>query len=129
MRGGGPPIGAQIFPIEALSPYQNKWTIKARVSQKSDIKHWSNAKGEGKLFNVTFIDDTGEIRATAFNQVVDDLYDRLEEGKVYYISKARVNIAKKKFSRVDSQYELSLERSTDIQEVGGACVYHIVDDD
>ena len=52
------PSNAPIYPIEGLSPYQNKWTIKARVVNKSDIKHWSNAKGEGKLFSVTLMDET-----------------------------------------------------------------------
>ena len=106
-----------IYPIEGLSPYQNNWTIKARVTQKSDIKTWSNARGEGKLFNVTFMDDSGEIRGTAFNLVADELYPKLEEGKVYYVSKARVNLAKKKFSNVNNDYELSLERNTELEEV------------
>lgn len=35
-----------------------RWTIKARVTQRSDIKHWSNQRGEGKLFSVTFMDET-----------------------------------------------------------------------
>lgn len=106
-----------IYPIEGLSPYQNNWTIKARVTQKSDIKSWSNARGEGKLFNVTFMDDSGEIRGTAFNLVADELYPKLEEGKVYYVSKARVNLAKKKFSNVNNDYELSFERNTEVEEV------------
>lgn len=112
-----PVNGPTIFPIEGLSPYQNKWTIKARVTQKSDIRTWSNAKGEGKLFNVTLMDESGEIRATGFNQVVDDLYEKFEEGKVYYVSKARVNLAKKKFSNLANEYELSLERHTEVEEV------------
>ncbi|KAL1732495.1 hypothetical protein EV714DRAFT_206529 [Schizophyllum commune] len=109
------PNGRSIYPIEGLSPYQNNWTIKARVTQKSDIRRWSNQRGEGRLFNVTLMDDTGEIRATGFNQAVDELYDKFEEGKVYFVSKARVNLAKKKFSNVNNDYELSLERSTEVE--------------
>jgi hypothetical protein len=106
-----------IYPIEGLSPYQNNWTIKALVTQESDIKTWSNPRGEGKLFNVTFVDDSSKIRGTAFNLVADELYPKLEEGKVYYVSKARVNLAKKKFSNVNNDYELSLERNMEVEEV------------
>ena len=104
------------FPIEGLSPYQNKWTIKARVTQKSEVRQWSNNRGDGKLFSCTFMDETGEIRATGFNAAVDELYDKLQEGKVYYVSKARVNIANKKFN-ASSEYEISLERNSEIREV------------
>jgi replication factor A1 len=114
------------YPIESLSPYQNNWTIKARVTQKSEIKRWSNQKGEGQLFSVTFMDESGEIRATGFNTVVDELYPKLEEGKVYYISKGRINLAKKKFTTVQNDYELSLEKNTEVEEVRAimyACVH------
>lgn len=63
------------------------------------------------------MDETGEIRGTAFNLAVDALYDKLEEGKVYYVSKAKVNLAKKQFSNVANEYELGLEKNTEIEEV------------
>lgn len=110
-----------IYQIEGLSPYQNNWTIKARVIQKSEIKTWSNQRGEGKLFNVTLMDDTAEIKGTGFNQVAEELYDKFEEGKVYFVSKARVNLAKKKFSNVQNDYELSFEKGTEVEEVSLAC--------
>ncbi|KLT46222.1 replication factor-a protein [Cutaneotrichosporon oleaginosum] len=116
-RRGGSGKGdmGPIFPIQGLSPYQNKWTIKARVTQKSDIKHWSTQRGEGKLFSVNLMDETGEIRATGFNDTVDLFYNILEEGKVYFISRARINIAKKQFSNLDNEYEIMLESNSEIE--------------
>ncbi|KAJ7461512.1 hypothetical protein FB451DRAFT_1181249 [Mycena latifolia] len=110
------PHRSSIYPIEGLSPYQNNWTIKARVTQKSDIRTYSNQNGNGKLFNVILMDETGEIRATGFNAVVDSLYDRLEVNKVYFISKGRVNIAKKQFCHLNNEYEIGLERNTEVEE-------------
>lgn len=109
---------ANIYPIETLSPYSNKWTIKARCTQKSNIKTWHNRNGEGKLFSVNLLDDSGEIRATAFKEQCDLLYDVFEEGSVYYVSSpCRVQIAKREFSNVNNDYELTFERDTVVEKV------------
>ncbi|ORY84332.1 replication factor-A protein [Protomyces lactucae-debilis] len=115
MKPSGSQSNVAIYPIEALSPYQNKWTIKARVVAKSEIKHWHNPKGEGKLFSCTFLDESGEIRATGFNDAVDKYYEYLVEGHVYTVTKCRVSIAKKQFSNVNNEYELTFERDTEIE--------------
>ncbi|ORX64153.1 replication factor-a protein [Basidiobolus meristosporus CBS 931.73] len=107
------PAGA-IYPIKGLSPYQNKWTIRVRVTSKSDIRHWHNARGEGKLFSVNLLDESGEIKATAFNDQVDQFYSLFEENKVYYISKAKVTMAKPQFSSIQNEYELSLDHGTEV---------------
>jgi hypothetical protein len=54
--GGASPMSSNIFPIKNLSPYQNKWTIKARVLNKAAVRTWKNARGEGRLFSFTLKD-------------------------------------------------------------------------
>lgn len=108
--------GRRVTPIETLSPYQNNWTIKARVSYKGDLRTWSNARGEGKLFSVNFLDESDEIKASAFNETAERGYKLLEEGKVYYISKAKVQASNKKFNHLSHPYELTLDRDTEIVE-------------
>lgn len=70
--------GRATVPISALSPYQNKWVIKARVTAKSAIRTWSNAKGEGKLFSMDLMDESAQIRVTAFRDLVDKFYEMIE---------------------------------------------------
>ena len=79
----------QIVPIASLNAYQNRWTIKARVTQRSDIRRYNNAKGEGKFFTVDLLDaQGGEIRAISFNDVADKFDPILQMGAVVTISKA-----------------------------------------
>ena len=76
------PSQLNVYPIASLTPYQNKWTIKARVTHKSDIRRWSNSKGEGHLFSMDLLDESGEIRATLFKEQCDKYYNTVEVGKV-----------------------------------------------
>ncbi|KAI5462374.1 hypothetical protein BGZ63DRAFT_355252 [Mariannaea sp. PMI_226] len=109
--------GLHIYPIEGLSPFAHKWTIKARVTFKSDIKTWHKPTGEGKLFSVNLLDESGEIKATGFNDQCDAFYDLLQEGSVYYIhTPCRVQLAKKQFSNLPNDYELTFERDTLIEK-------------
>ncbi|KAK7183340.1 hypothetical protein DPSP01_000538 [Paraphaeosphaeria sporulosa] len=106
-----------LYPIESLSPYAHKWTIRARCTHKGDIKTWHNQKGEGKLFSVNLLDDTGEIRGTGFNDVCERLYPIFEEGVVYYISApCKVTLAKKQFSNLPNDYELQFDRDTEVEK-------------
>ncbi|KAI4471650.1 replication factor a 1 rfa1 [Holotrichia oblita] len=58
-------------PISSLTPYQNKWIIKARVSNKSNIRPWNNSRGKGTFFSMDLVDESGEIRVTVFQDLVD----------------------------------------------------------
>ncbi|CAG0923140.1 unnamed protein product, partial [Notodromas monacha] len=103
-----------IAPISFLSPYQNNWVLRARVTQKSDIRTYSNSRGEGKLFSMTIADESGEIRVTFFNEGVDKNFDNLEVGRVYYIKGGRLKAANKQYSSVKHEYEITGGNETQI---------------
>ncbi|KAL3469470.1 hypothetical protein BJX99DRAFT_241251 [Aspergillus californicus] len=110
-------VSATIYPIEVISPFSHKWTIKARCTSKSVMKTYHGRSGDGTLFNVNLLDDSGEIRATGFNEQCTALYDLFQEGSVYYISSpCRVQIAKKQFSNLNNDYELTFERETLVEK-------------
>lgn len=101
-------------PIVALSPYQNKWVIKARVTSKSNIITWSNSRGEGKLFSCDLVDESGEIRCTAFRDQCDKFYDMINVGKIYYISRCNLKTANKQYSTLKNDYEMSMTSETEV---------------
>jgi len=105
---------SNIHPINSLSPYQNKWTIRARVVNKAPVRTWNNQRGEGKLFSMDLLDESGEIRATAFNSECDKFFDMIEVNKVYFITRGAIKTANKKFSNLNNDYELTLSNETQI---------------
>lgn len=36
----------------------HRWTIRARVTNKSNVRNWSNSRGEGKLFSFEIVDES-----------------------------------------------------------------------
>ncbi|XP_065877693.1 replication protein A 70 kDa DNA-binding subunit A-like [Euphorbia lathyris] len=112
-RNEAPP---RIMPISALNPYQGRWTIKARVTAKGELRHYNNTRGDGKVFSFDLLDsDGGEIRVTCFNAVADQFYDQIEAGKVYLISKGSLKPAQKNFNHLHNDLEIFLEISSVIQ--------------
>ncbi|XP_061538402.1 replication protein A 70 kDa DNA-binding subunit isoform X1 [Phycodurus eques] len=108
---GGP---SKVVPIASLNPYLSKWTIRARITNKSSIRTWSNSRGDGKLFSMEIVDESGEIRVTGFNQEVDKYFGLIEVGKVYYISKGSLKVANKQYTSVKNDYEITLSGETSI---------------
>eukprot|EP00803_Ostreobium_quekettii_P006045 evm.model.scf_430.4 EVM.evm.TU.scf_430.4 scf_430:16968-25836(+) len=117
MSRGGPiardETPANITPISSLNPYMNRWTIKARCTSKSDVRRWSNARSEGKVFSFDLLDGQGgEIRVTGFNDEADRYFDMVETGGIYTLSKASLTQKKPQFNHTNHQFEIRLERQS-----------------
>ncbi|KAE8693179.1 Replication protein A 70 kDa DNA-binding subunit A [Hibiscus syriacus] len=106
----------RIIPISALNPYQGRWTIKARVTAKGELRRYNNARGEGKVFSFDLLDsDGGEIRVTCFNAVVDQFYNQIEAGKIYLISRGSLKPAQKAFNHLNNEHEIFLDSTSTVQ--------------
>ncbi|XP_066362133.1 replication protein A 70 kDa DNA-binding subunit C-like [Miscanthus floridulus] len=107
---------SRLVPVAHLNPYQNTWTIKARVTAKTDLRHYNNNKGAGKVFSFDLLDGQGgEIRATCFNAQADQFFDLIEVDKVYLISKGSVKPARKLFNSLNHEYEITLDFKSSIE--------------
>ncbi|KAL0578004.1 Replication factor A protein 1 [Marasmius crinis-equi] len=107
-------IRTNMLSIENLTPYSNNWTIKGLVTKKEHTRPYYNTRGEGKIFGFTLADKSGEIQVTTFNQKAEELYQRIQEGKVYYVKGGRIAAAK--FKSVQNEFELTLERDSEVEE-------------
>lgn len=107
---------SRIIPIAALNPYQGKWTIKARVTSKGELRRYNNQRGDGKVFHFDLLDsDGGEIRVTCFNAVADQFYHQVEAGKIYLISRGSLKPAQKNFNHLQNDLEIFLDTTSMIQ--------------
>jgi len=107
------------LPICELSAYQTKWVIKARVTNKGQLRTFSKGNGEGKVFSCDLLDASGgEIRATFFNQAADKFFETLEKGKCFTFSRASIKIANKQYNPTSHRYELTFDKDAVVELAG-----------
>ncbi len=73
------------------------WRIKARVTKKCKKVSYQN----GCLFKIELIDEEGtQIEGTFYKDTVELFYDKIDEGKIYSITKGQITHANKKFTSI-----------------------------
>jgi len=111
------PTQGNFLPVGSLSPYTNgKWRIKCRVISKTDVRKFTNARGEGQFFKVDLSDASGTTSATFFGRAVDIFYTRIQIGKVYVFSKGSIKPGNPRFD--SSEYVVNFEERSQIEEAG-----------
>lgn len=114
----------RVYPLASLNPYQGNWTIKVRVTSKGNLRSYSNARGEGNVFNVELTDEDGtQIQATMFNAAARKFYETFQVGKVYYISKGSLKVANKQYKTVQNDYEMTINENSIVEEASDEGVY------
>ncbi|CAF3983752.1 unnamed protein product [Adineta steineri] len=98
--------------ISQINQYSNKWYIKGIVTNKTNIHHYNNARGEGTVFSFDFLDDTDEIRVTVFNNDCNRFYSTINTGTTYHIAKAIVKPVNRQYNKLSSNYEIYVTQDT-----------------
>lgn len=63
--------------------------VQGRVVNKTQVRHFSNNRGEGKFFNFDLLDSSGcDVRIVGFNEAVDKFFDVVQKGQIVKVSKA-----------------------------------------
>lgn len=106
------------FPICELSPWCRKsWTIKARVSQRSQTPREFNKDGRTvKLLSFELLDADGvDIRATVWGTAGVEKWDSyLKNGRVYTFAKGSMKVANRNYGSCTHSYEISFDEHAEI---------------
>jgi len=100
--------------IKNLNPYNHTWKIKAMVIVVNEEREWNNARGSGRLWSFVVTDDSGsEIEITCFSEDIGRFKPQVEKGKVYAISKGKVQNNRYK-KKIDHEYSIIATRQMTI---------------
>ena len=109
--GAAPPPGGYTK-ICAANPFQNNVIIRGRVVQKGELRTYTNARGDGKLFSFEVADETGTLRVTAFREKAVEAYEQVELNGVYSIAGASLKPANVQYNHTGHAFEMILDQSS-----------------
>ncbi|KAJ9446993.1 Replication factor A 51 kDa subunit [Diplonema papillatum] len=98
----GPPAGQQarsshIDGTTAVAELElgGKFNIRVKVTSRTELRSWSNAKGEGVYFWLTLADVSGAVRGTFFREAAKKFDPVVAEGKAYVFTNCQTKATSK----------------------------------
>ncbi|MCP9259323.1 Replication factor a 1 [Dirofilaria immitis] len=104
-----------ITPIKLLTPYCKNWRLCIKVTSvdEASIRY---VRGQ-QIFSFLAVDDGGvEIRISAFGDIACRTADLICLEQMYYITRASVKMASRKYSRNQYDMEIILQTNSEITE-------------
>ena len=103
---------SQIQTLNELNPYQNRWTVRARITGRLELRSYSNTKGDGKVLGFEILDAEGtEMKCVGFGDAAVRFSNELHHGRVYEISKASISASRNPKYAIH-QYEMKFDQNT-----------------
>jgi replication factor A1 len=101
----------EFMSFKQLAPFA-PFTIKARVTQKADLKQFTKGTTINHVFSCELVDrDGNDISASFFGEAAEHYFNIIEENKVFMIMNGgTVKMANPRFNRSKSEYQLVFER-------------------
>jgi len=103
------------FPIMSINPYQNRWRIRGRVTNKGSLRKYQNARGEGQVMSFEIADDSGSIKVASFQDMAKQMSSKIVMGKTYTIARANLKQADARFNRCTSEWEMMLNNDSEVE--------------
>ena len=105
--------------ISSLTTFSTNARLYLKCKIKNPIKNFvaKSTKKDCTLQSYIFIDTKGdEIQATAFNKAAENLEKVINEGNIYEIKKANIQLAERAFNATKCDYRLVFNESTQVIE-------------
>ncbi|KAB7503652.1 Replication protein A DNA-binding subunit [Armadillidium nasatum] len=110
--GGSSETPAGVFPISSLTPEKKTWTIRALVTCKSSLIPYDSNGKKCKRFFIDLADESGEIRAKAFDKQCKKFWNVIKPNKTYSITQSIVLKADKRYNSLKNDYEIIFDSRT-----------------
>jgi hypothetical protein len=105
--------------VVKLFVYSSSSHILGRVSSKSAVRQWMSPNGMANVFSFTVMDGESEILVTGYRKEADLFFPLIVVDTVCKLSGFSVKAANTKYSTLVCPWELTLTKSSKIEEVQG----------